>query len=260
MERLDLSFENQVNFIKNSFDLAKKADLKSLKHPKNPELTATEIFPIFPDFEFWSTPYFLSTYDQDPINKSVLNLNPEDHVIALEESLLKPIRNNTENWLTYYAPTAASVEKLKRKRKLEDEDFVDDQEYELSFQKDFDQKIEPSSTYPFFLELREDQGGAFYSTINNHLKLRKRRALSKQDAYYEDEAQKHTRVLLTHRKLKAVEKQQRYARMKELIEVDGHEILAAYEEALLNDPEDLEENGDNDSPKQDIPITDELDL
>ena len=32
-------------------------------------------------------------------------------------------------------------------------------------------------TYPFFLELRKEEGGAFFSPIGNQLKLRKRRAL-----------------------------------------------------------------------------------
>ena len=33
------------------------------------------------------------------------------------------------------------------------------------------------SPYPYFLELRKEEGGAFFSPIGGQLKLRKRRAL-----------------------------------------------------------------------------------
>ena len=51
--------------------------------------------------------------------------------------------------------------------------------FEEKFYKGFDMKImEPS--YQYFLELRKTEGGAFYSSIGNQIKLKKRRALVSQ--------------------------------------------------------------------------------
>jgi RNA polymerase II-associated factor 1 len=65
---LDLSLEGQIQHINQSFEAANKALVSTMKHPKKPDVQALEIFPIFPDFEFWANPYFLTSFDSDPIN------------------------------------------------------------------------------------------------------------------------------------------------------------------------------------------------
>ena len=64
---LDLSIEQQIERIDKSFENAKKARLSTLKHPKFKDLQALELFPIFPDFENWPNPYFLASYDENPL-------------------------------------------------------------------------------------------------------------------------------------------------------------------------------------------------
>lgn len=66
---IDLTEEDQIKHIENSFESVKKALLSNIKHPRKPELEALEMFPIFPDFEFWPNPYLLTTYDEDPFGE-----------------------------------------------------------------------------------------------------------------------------------------------------------------------------------------------
>lgn len=65
----DDSLESRIRAIEQSFVFANKTSLLSLKHPTNPSITAQEIFPVFPDFEFWPNQYTLASYDMDPMSK-----------------------------------------------------------------------------------------------------------------------------------------------------------------------------------------------
>ena len=71
---MDRSRKGQIQCIEHTFDSCQQANLHNLKHPTNPNLTATEIFPIFPDFEFWPNPYSLATFDSDPLAKGFENV------------------------------------------------------------------------------------------------------------------------------------------------------------------------------------------
>jgi Paf1 len=68
----NMPIEQQIEKIEKSFESAKKARLNALSHPKHKELEALEIFPIFPDFETWVNPYFLATYDEDPLGEKLV--------------------------------------------------------------------------------------------------------------------------------------------------------------------------------------------
>jgi hypothetical protein len=83
--------------------------------------------------------------------------------------------NPEDTWLSYYIPNQESVQKLKIKRKLQDLG-QDDDVYDNVFHRDLDFKLVPS-VYPFFLELRKDEGGAFYNPIQHHMVLKKRRVV-----------------------------------------------------------------------------------
>jgi RNA polymerase II-associated factor 1 len=69
---LDMSVDDQIQHINQSFDSAKKALLSTVKHPKKPDLEALEIFPIFPDFEYWPNPYLMASYDSNPIGEKII--------------------------------------------------------------------------------------------------------------------------------------------------------------------------------------------
>ena len=56
--------QDQIDEINNSFIQANSITLSKLKHPTNPKLTAVEMVPIFPDFEFWPNSLALATFDK----------------------------------------------------------------------------------------------------------------------------------------------------------------------------------------------------
>ncbi|KAJ3299682.1 RNA polymerase-associated factor, partial [Kappamyces sp. JEL0829] len=176
---LNLTVDQQIERIELSFAKAQQIHLGSLKHPKNKDLHALEMFPIFPDFENWPNPYFLASYDENPLgDKKELYTNVEDQDAVLEESILKPLsdpENPQESWLAYYAPTADALEKIKLKRKLEE---LGRDDYEHDFTRDFDPQVAGTVKlqYPFFMEMRKDEGGAFYHPIQTQMRLKKRRA------------------------------------------------------------------------------------
>ena len=50
------------------------------------------------------------------------------------------------------------------------------QEYDFKFVRDFDQKL-VETNYPIFIELRKEEGGAFYNNINSKIVLKKKRVV-----------------------------------------------------------------------------------
>jgi hypothetical protein len=90
-----------------------------------------------------------------------------------------PSEEGDDSWIAYYAPSLNTMEKIKIKRKAEQEGqniAFEDDGMEHLFQRDLDVKVVPS-VYPYFLELRKDEGGAFYNPVQHHMKLKKRRVL-----------------------------------------------------------------------------------
>ena len=88
--------------------------------------------------------------------------------------------------------------------------------------------MEPS--YQYFLELRKTEGGAFYSSIGNQIKLKKRRALVSQfyqsrDEQEEDVANRPTSIALNYRNLNKEEKGERKQKMRELLQEDEEDDL-----------------------------------
>lgn len=53
--------------VEHTFNAAQKVSLSDLKHPAG--LQATEILPVFPDFEFWPNVYTLASFDEDPCRR-----------------------------------------------------------------------------------------------------------------------------------------------------------------------------------------------
>lgn len=53
--------------VEHTFTAAAKVQLSDLKHPAG--LKATEILPVFPDFEFWPNVYTLAAFDEDPCRR-----------------------------------------------------------------------------------------------------------------------------------------------------------------------------------------------
>ncbi|KAL2915135.1 RNA polymerase-associated factor [Polyrhizophydium stewartii] len=241
---LSRSKDAQMDAIEATFDHAARASLATLRHPTKKDVTPLEIFPIFPDFEFWPNQYLLASYDEDPTTvaggsgAAAAAAAEHEHELKAEEAVLKPLQNPadpSESWLAFYTPKDASADRMrdkrnKRKRRIEmggdeddedddDEDEIDQTVYEYEFRRDFEPSIGPSN-YPFFLELRTEAGGAFYSQLRSKMALRKKRALNKLQRSFEDEIEKPTKVLVTLREFEPEELEERKAQMRALLHED----------------------------------------
>jgi RNA polymerase II-associated factor 1 len=115
--------QDQIDEINNSFIQANSITLSKLKHPTNPKLTAVEMVPIFPDFEFWPNSLALATFDNSPISKS------EQDAIKMETAVLRAFNHDDTTYLAYYVPTNDAVSQLKRRRA---EDDYEDENVPLS--------------------------------------------------------------------------------------------------------------------------------
>lgn len=156
---------SRVDQIKASFVKAKKFTPHNLRHPTNPDLKAVEIFPIFPDFEFWANEYLFASYEQEPAESTA----------QAEGAILKVTSRES---LAYYAPTEETVAKLEKKRKIieefgEDEDTLGD--YHYTYKRELVPKRDSEKVYKFFLEIRPEDGGAFYNPIKNRMVLKRSR-------------------------------------------------------------------------------------
>ena len=118
------TIQDRIEAIEESFVKAAKVNLATLKHPSDPNLTAMEMVPIFPDFEFWPNEYTLASYDEDPLVKA----DDAQHDDKLESSILKPLVNPTDQsmFLAYYTPTDDTLTKLAEKRSRYNEFGEDD--------------------------------------------------------------------------------------------------------------------------------------
>ncbi|KAJ1341717.1 hypothetical protein BSLG_003738 [Batrachochytrium salamandrivorans] len=195
---MDRTKESQMDAIANTFETAAAASLSNLKHPTNPDLKPLEIFPIYPDFEFWPNQYRLVTYDDDPINRSQGGQGqyaPDDDGAECYDGIL---------------PTDSSAavvrERREHNKRLFDEGLDVDEDddgkiLEYEYRRDFEESLSKSS-YPFYIELRTEEGGAFYSKLPKRISLRKKRAT----------------ILVSHREFHPDELAERDAKMEDLLQ------------------------------------------
>ena len=104
------------------------------------------------------------------------------HDIQTQEAILRPMQapdDPSSLWFSYYAPSENAVYKMfQNRQKLlnEEEEMVDSEQYDYVFARDFDQKMVPSN-YPIFIELRKEEGGAFYNALNSKFIFKRKRVL-----------------------------------------------------------------------------------
>ena len=123
---LELDTKGKVAHIAQTFEAAKNARLQTLKHPKNSNLTALEVFPVFPDFDQWANPNIMVTFDADPLTKNERD-KYHDAEIMVEEAILKPVTSRQDvddQWAAYYLPEKDTVQKFKRFREESEFDEV----------------------------------------------------------------------------------------------------------------------------------------
>jgi hypothetical protein len=101
--------------------------------------------------------------------------------IPYEEAILKSQqnpKNPRERFLAYFAPTVDAVTKLIRRRQFDDEDEEDNETYEYAHMRDFEYKQHAADAENplLYVNIREDEGAAFYHVLGDRMALTRKRA------------------------------------------------------------------------------------
>ncbi|KIM90575.1 hypothetical protein PILCRDRAFT_47121, partial [Piloderma croceum F 1598] len=100
---IDISHAAQLSTIESSFAANNSPtsntefDLKSLRHPNKPDVTAVESYEIFPDAEIWANAYDLFRFSERPGERSVEVEDPR-----LDCAILRPMESDGDHFLAYY--------------------------------------------------------------------------------------------------------------------------------------------------------------
>ncbi|KAJ3220223.1 RNA polymerase-associated factor [Chytriomyces hyalinus] len=248
--------------IQHTFEAAAKQNVASLKHPTNPKLTATELLPVFPDYEHWPFEYVSVVFDSDPLT-STGNANDEmdeRSKMEHEESLLRYQRNpadETDACLSYYAPAPETVETLMR-RKLDDddeEDQVDDanetdaQELDFKLVRDFTYKEKALGPENSMIFLNISDEVAIYHRLAGRVDLVRKRALAKTyfNRYDDTDFEKPTLYKVSKRSRNKRERRVKLGKMREILPLE-HEASGTAdgeEDVDMSDLDDEEEEDDS---------------
>ncbi|KAJ3329450.1 Heat shock 70 kDa protein 1-like [Blyttiomyces sp. JEL0837] len=171
-----------IKAIEHTFDVAANSNLSTVRHPKNPNLQAKELLPVFPDYENWPNRYRLAVYDGDPIISSTVRNKgklSEQSRIPYETALLKSQRvpNTQDQFVGYYAPTDDTAARILKRRQEDDEEEEDTDVYQFEHARDFDFKQQPAEkeTPLLFIEIRSEEA-AFYHKLGDKMILTRKRA------------------------------------------------------------------------------------
>ncbi|KAJ3039328.1 RNA polymerase-associated factor [Rhizophlyctis rosea] len=223
-EEEDTSLEAQLRAILKTFEDALETDLTKLKHPQRPNLKATEIIPVLPNFDLEGELYVLLSYDGDPLEKKARQPGDVDQSRLKQEraeAVLKPLANpyrSDESFLAYYTPTDETLERMEGKKRKQDDagDLFGEEESdeekeggeekleEHTFVRDYN--WEPDNRYDkreVFMELREGEG-AYYQHYVRHFSM-KRKRLEADESY----VNRPLRLTLGKRSLDLEEEQER---------------------------------------------------
>ncbi|KAJ3355241.1 RNA polymerase-associated factor [Entophlyctis luteolus] len=165
--------------IDDTFEAAARSFVANIKHPTNPSLTATELLPVFPDYERWPHAYFSLVFDADPVAKGVdatgasLGADDDDDgyddpeqysrrgKILREKALLKFMESSTnavndtdagdtdqERILALYAPNREATDVIIAKVENDDDDEDDDDDDDEDTRRQIARVYEDSRTNP----------------------------------------------------------------------------------------------------------------
>ncbi|KAH6565609.1 hypothetical protein BASA62_007109 [Batrachochytrium salamandrivorans] len=152
-----------------------------------------------------------------------------EHDLKLESAIIKPMQNpddETDVTMVFFTPTDSSAavvrERREHNKRLFDEGLDVDEDddgkiLEYEYRRDFEESLSKSS-YPFYIELRTEEGGAFYSKLPKRIALRKKRATNKNERAYDPVYDKPTKILVSHREFHPDELAERDAKMEDLLQ------------------------------------------
>ncbi|CCM04179.1 uncharacterized protein FIBRA_06341 [Fibroporia radiculosa] len=238
---IDISRSAQIRDIEASFAVTENFDLKTLRHPNKPNVTAVESYEIFPDAEIWANAYDLFRFSERPGERP-----PDVEDPRLDCAILRPMESDGDHFLAYYLTKEDELAvEFKKMRLARSPDATEEEEpTPFHFVRDYETvKVEQEVPNEFLLVIDDgdedlaDEGdedtkhrksrpkGAYYKNIERKMLLKKKR-----NNAYEAYLDKWDVINITH------------ARMSQEEETEREEVLAE-----VMDPMYLLSRGDADA-------------
>lgn len=144
--------EDYLSLVEKTFTDANSIDIKTIKHPRDSSLKATEIIPIVPNMGIWDNKYTLASFDADPLlrieeevandQKEEENVTSDGYIQHNEALLKKSLDAETGNEIYgYFTLKEENITRFRDEQENKEafgEDFEDDEEDEDGNRKPYD--------------------------------------------------------------------------------------------------------------------------
>uniref|UniRef100_A0A1B0DI29 RNA polymerase II-associated factor 1 homolog n=2 Tax=Phlebotomus papatasi TaxID=29031 RepID=A0A1B0DI29_PHLPP len=170
-ETLCMDRDTQIKAIQKTFQDSKAP---ITKHYSKPNVTAVEVFPLFPDFKNWKIPCAQVIFDSDP---APVGKNVPAQIEEMSQAMIRGVMDESgEQFVAYFLPTESTLEK--RRRDFANEViYEDDEEYEYKMAREYNWNVKSKASKGYeenyFFIVRPD--GVYYNELETRVRLSKRR-------------------------------------------------------------------------------------
>ncbi|KAG5365495.1 RNA polymerase II-associated protein 1-like protein [Yarrowia sp. C11] len=179
---LDDSFqdpESQLRAVEATFEAA-NSDIKTLKHPKKPHLTAVESFPILPNSQIFDLTFLTMKMVGSAVGVPPLADGSPDPKMSV--SLFRPMTLETDEWMSMFLAKDDESKDLKRQLDSTDEHVADDKHvYRFEHKRDYDMDLQMNASQfeEIVIDVDLDKPGsvAHYVPVQGKTNLKRRRVL-----------------------------------------------------------------------------------
>jgi len=165
----------QLQAIEGSFEAAKKP---ITRHHTNPRLHPVDVFPVFPDFEFWHMPCAHVIFDTEPTLRGKTTCASEEE---MSQGMIRGMEDESgDQFVAYFLPTEDTLKKRRHDpESQEDEQNKENQDvFEYKLAREYNWNVQNKAIKGFeenyFFVFRAGQG-VFYNELQTRVRLNKRR-------------------------------------------------------------------------------------
>lgn len=171
--------ESQLRAVEATFEAA-NTDIKTLKHPKKPHLTAVESFPILPNSQIFDLTFLTMKMVGSAVGVPPLPDGSPDPKMSV--SLFRPMTLETDEWMSMFLTKDEESKDLKRQLDSTDEHVADDKHvYRFEHKRDYDMDLQMNASQfeEIVIDVDLDKPGsvAHYVPVQGKTNLKRRRVL-----------------------------------------------------------------------------------
>lgn len=163
-DEIFLDKESQIKAINQTFEEAKKP---IEKHPTKPDVHATRVMPLYPDYNMWKYFFAHVKFDSEPANQAQADQMSQAIIRGAYDEELQ------ENFVVYFLPTEVTMADrlLDQNNGLE---YTEGKEYEYKSSREYTWSAKQDNTGDdFFFVFRDDN--VYYNRLSMEVTLKKRR-------------------------------------------------------------------------------------